>query len=144
MMECQNETGEATQKAMTSDLVVMPASRRADFTEADAHSSLCSALQLPKLWSHGENSSRTGREETEPSGPVPDSAVSSNGQLLPRQQREEVPDVAAGGRSHAPVNLHLVARENEKDSQAGVEAEEKRQTETHRNPKKKKEGPRGQ
>ncbi len=43
----QNETGEATQKAMTSDLVVMPASRRADFTEADAHSSFCSAPQLP-------------------------------------------------------------------------------------------------
>ncbi|XP_016124447.1 uncharacterized protein [Sinocyclocheilus grahami] len=56
----QNEMGEATQKALTPDLV------------------------LPRLWSHGEKSSRTGREETEPSGPVLDSTVSSSEQLLPR------------------------------------------------------------
>ncbi|XP_067220566.1 BEN domain-containing protein 6 [Chanodichthys erythropterus] len=86
---------------------------------------MCSA----RLWSHGEKISRTGSEETEPSGQVLDATVSYNGQLLPRQQREEEPDVgvcvAAGGRSQAPVNLHLVARESERDSQAEEEAEEK-------------------
>lgn len=34
--------------------------------------------------------------------------------------------MAAEGRSHAPVNTHLASRENEKDSQAGGETEEKR------------------
>lgn len=34
--------------------------------------------------------------------------------------------VAAGGRSQAPVNLHLVARESERDSQAEEEAEKRR------------------
>lgn len=42
-------------------------------------------------------------------------------------QREEEPGVGVCGRRHAPVNLHLLARESERDSQAGEEAEEKRQ-----------------
>lgn len=64
----QNETGEATQKAMTSDLVVMPASRRADFTEADAHSSFCSVLQLPGSGAMGRKSQGQGVRRRSPPG----------------------------------------------------------------------------